>query len=63
MHMSDLACGSGCTGNHLTVDDNAAANTGSQGYYNNILITLCAALPGLAQCCYVGVITSFYRHI
>ena len=23
----------------------------------------CAALPGLAQCCYVGVITSFYRQI
>ena len=39
--MSDLACGSGCTGNHLTVDDNTAANTSSQGYYNDILIPLC----------------------
>ena len=63
MHMSNLACGSGCTGNHLTVDDNTAANTSSQGYYNDILIPLCAALPGFAQCCHVSVITSFYRHI
>ena len=48
--------------NHLAVDDDAAAHTGAQGYFNEILHPLGCAVSHLAQSGSVGVIGHHHRN-
>ena len=60
--MTDLTAGTGGAVDRLTVNDNAAANTGTQGNQHHGLIALAAALPAFAQGSHSCVVTSNNSH-
>ena len=60
--MSDLAaCAVGARKNP-SVDDNAAADTGSERHHHHIVKALAASLPLLTECCHIGVISDLNLH-
>ena len=56
-HVTDLAAGTCGAVYGLTVHDNAAADTGTQGDHDHGVTALSAALPAFAQCCHGSIVT------
>ena len=61
MDMADLSACTMGSGNDLSVDDDSAADSGSECYHNNIVVAGSAALPHLTESCHIGIISGFYR--
>ena len=58
MGMADLAARSVSAFDHMSVDDNAAADAGSERNHDDIFPAFRAAFPHLAEGCDIGVISS-----
>ena len=59
--MTDLSTGTVYTANDRTVNNNSAADTGSQCDHDTVLTSLAAAFPHLTKGSYICIISYFYR--
>ena len=59
-HMADLACCPVGSRKDMFIQDNAAADAGSKGNHDNILVAFSAALPHFAEGRNVGIVSGFY---
>ena len=60
--MSNLTTGTMRSGNNLTIHNNSSADTGSQSSHDQVFRSLTTAFPHFSQCCYVRIISNFYRN-
>ena len=58
MDMADLAADPLFTGPDLFIQDNAAADAGSQSYHDKVFVAFSASLPHLAKGSYIGIISA-----
>ena len=62
MDMADLAADPLFAGPDLFIQDNAAADAGSQSYHDKVFVAFSASLPHFAKGSYIGIISALYRN-
>ena len=60
--MADLAAHASAAGNHFSIHDHTAANTGAQSDENQRFITLSGAHPELAKRCRIRIVACFHLY-
>ena len=61
MYMTDFAAGAVGSDYDMSVNDNAAADTGSKSNCHQIGVALTAALPHFTESSHIGIVGSLYR--
>ncbi len=59
-NMANLAASPVCPGHNLAMEDDAAANACTQRHHDKVLAAFAAALPHLAQCSYIRIVSGLY---